>query len=167
MLRIFHLFDSKEAYFNKKQVRNAFWRFGLVFYRFSFRSPSLIQPRRRISLESPRQISAGRRKQISIRPNHCEIPGVCPPSLVQPRINPTGPSIPQVPMPEKIAVPCISSLKKQVARGPVMAEAMMGGNQTSGLRTMLGIWSMEVPSPWERSPAKRFSLKDMTAKPTI
>ena len=57
----------------------------------------------------------------------------------QPSTMPIGPSSPQVPMPEKIAVPCISSLKKQVARGPVMAEAMMGGNQTSGLRTMLGI----------------------------
>ena len=41
----------------------------------------------------------------------------------------------------------ISNRKTQVAMGPVMAEVTMAGSQMRGLRTMLGIWSMEVPMP--------------------
>ena len=43
----------------------------------------------------------------------------------------------------------------------------MGAIQIRGLRMMFGICSMEVPSPWDTSPPQRFSLKLMTAKPTI
>ena len=70
-------------------------------------------------------------------------------------------------MPEETGVPFISSRNRQVAMGPVMAEARVGGIQIRGLRTMLPIWSMEVPSPWDTSPPHRFSRKDNTAKPTI
>ena len=59
------------------------------------------------------------------------------------------------------------SLKMQVAMGPVMAEASVGGIQMRGFLTMLPIWSMEVPRPWLMMPPQRFSRKDMTAKPTI
>ena len=49
-------------------------------------------------------------------------------------------------------MPFISSRNRQVAMGPVMAEAKVGGIQIRGLRTMLPIWSMEVPSPWDDQP---------------
>ena len=58
-----------------------------------------------------------------------------------------GPHRPQVPMPELTAAPFISSLKMHVEMGPVMAEVTMAGIQIFGLRTMLPICSMEVPSP--------------------
>ena len=70
-------------------------------------------------------------------------------------------------MPELISAPFICSLNTQVAMGPVMAEASVGGSQMRGLRTMLAIWSMEVPRPWLTRPPQRFSRKDRTAKPTI
>ena len=65
----------------------------------------------------------------------------------QPVHTPMGPQRPQVPMPELMGAPFISSLNTQVAMGPVMADASVGAIHTRGLRTMLGIWSMEVPSP--------------------
>ena len=43
----------------------------------------------------------------------------------------------------------------------------MAGSQILGLRTMLGIWSMEVPRPWLTRPPQPFSRKERTAKPTI
>ena len=54
-----------------------------------------------------------------------------------------------------------------MAIGPVIAEVMIGGIQIRGFLTMLPICSMEVPIPWETSPPHLFSLKDITAKPTI
>ena len=51
--------------------------------------------------------------------------------------------------------------------GPVKAEASVGGIQMRGLRRILGICSMEVPSPWLTRPPTPFSRKDITAKPTI
>ena len=50
-------------------------------------------------------------------------------------------------MPELMGAPFISSLNRQVARGPVTAEARVGGSQIRGFFTMLGICSMEVPMP--------------------
>ena len=85
----------------------------------------------------------------------------------QPDQTPIGPTRPQVPMPEETGAPFISSLKTQVAMGPVMAEVTMAGSQMRGFLTMLPIWSMEVPSPWDTSPPHLFSRKLMTAKPTI
>ena len=51
--------------------------------------------------------------------------------------------------------------------GPVTAEAAIGGTQIQGFLTILPICSIEVPMPWETSPPHLFSLKDITAKPTI
>ena len=70
-------------------------------------------------------------------------------------------------MPEDMAGPFISSRNRQVASGPVMAEASVGGIHIRGLRTMLPICSILVPSPWAARPPQRFSGKLMTAKPTI
>ncbi len=54
-----------------------------------------------------------------------------------------------------------------VAIGPVIAEVTIGAIQIRGLRIMLGICSMEVPMPWLIRPPHLFSLKDITANPTI
>ena len=70
-------------------------------------------------------------------------------------------------MPLDTAGPFISSRNRQVASGPVMAEASVGGIHIRGLRTMLPIWSMLVPNPCAARPPQRFSGKLMTAKPTI
>ena len=43
----------------------------------------------------------------------------------------------------------------------------MGGSQILGFLTIFPIWSIEVPSPWATRPPQRFSLKLMTANPTI
>ena len=48
-----------------------------------------------------------------------------------------------------------------------MAAVTVGGIQIRGFFTMFPIWSMEVPMPWAKRPPKRFSLKLITAKPTI
>ena len=85
----------------------------------------------------------------------------------QPVHTPMGPQRPHVPMPELMAAPFICSLNTQVAMGPVTAEASVGGIQMRGLRTILPICSMEVPSPWLNRPPQRFSRKLITAKPTI
>ena len=87
--------------------------------------------------------------------------------LTQPVQTPSWPHRPQVPMPELMGSPFISSLKKQVARGPVTAEVRMAGSQMRGFFTMLGICSMEVPMPWLTSPPQRFSRKERTANPTM
>lgn len=70
-------------------------------------------------------------------------------------------------MPEETAAPFISSLNRQVATGPVTALAAMAGIHIFGLRTMLPICSIEVPSPCETTPPQPFSLNETTAKPTM
>ena len=72
-------------------------------------------------------------------------------------------------MPEATALAgsFICKWKMQVAIGPVMALVTIGGIQILGFFTMLPICSMEVPIPWEIRPPHLFSLKDITAKPTI
>ena len=70
-------------------------------------------------------------------------------------------------MPELMGAPFISRRNRQVAMGPVTAEARVGGIQIRGFFTMLGIWSIEVPIPWDTRPPQRFSRKDIHAKPTI
>lgn len=52
--------------------------------------------------------------------------------LSQPVQMPMGPQRPQVPMPEFIAAPFISSLNTQVAMGPVIMEVRMAGSQMRG-----------------------------------
>lgn len=52
---------------------------------------------------------------------------------------PICPHRPQVPIPELMGAPFISSPNTQVAMGPVMAEASVGGIQIRGFFTMLGI----------------------------
>ena len=59
---------------------------------------------------------------------------------------------------EETGVPFISSRNRQVAMGPVMAAASVGGIQVRGLRRMLGICSMLVPRPWLTRPPTPFSL---------
>ena len=46
-------------------------------------------------------------------------------------------------------------------------DARVGAIQILGFFTMFPIWSMEVPRPWAKRPPQPFSLKLMTAKPTI
>ena len=70
-------------------------------------------------------------------------------------------------MPEEMGAPFISILNTQVAMGPVMAEARVGAIHIRGFFTMLPICSMEVPRPWDTRPPTLFSLKEITAKPTI
>jgi len=70
-------------------------------------------------------------------------------------------------MPEAIAGPFCCRPKTTVATGPVMAEVRIAGSQTRGLRTMLPIWSIEVPRPWAKKPPQLLSRKERTAKPTI
>ena len=60
-----------------------------------------------------------------------------------------------------------SKWNTQVAMGPVMAAAKVGGIQMRGFFTMLPIWSIEVPKPCARRPPQRFSRKLNTAKPII
>ena len=50
-------------------------------------------------------------------------------------------------MPEDTGAPFISSLNRQVAMGPVIMEASVGGIQIRGFLIMLGICSMLVPTP--------------------
>ena len=78
---------------------------------------------------------------------------------------PTCPTRPLVPMPAPEGILLI--LKPSVATGPNTALATIGGIQIFGFLTILGICSMLVPKPWLSSPAQRFSLKLITAKPTI
>ena len=70
-------------------------------------------------------------------------------------------------MPDEMAGPFILSWKMQVAMGPVITEANVGGIQMRGLRTILPICNIDVPKPCEINPPQRFSLKLITAKPTI
>ena len=55
----------------------------------------------------------------------------------------------------------------QVASGPAIADAKIVGSQIRGFFMMFGICSIDVPKPCDTSPPKRFSLNDITAKPTI
>ena len=75
------------------------------------------------------------------------------------------PTSPEVPMPEPTALDSMCSTT--VAIGPRIAEASVGGTQMRGCRTILGTWSMDVPTPWARRPDQRFSRNEATAKPTI
>ena len=50
-------------------------------------------------------------------------------------------------MPEETAAPFISKWNRQVASGPVMAEASVGAIQMRGFLMMLPIWSILVPRP--------------------
>ena len=56
----------------------------------------------------------------------------------QPVHTPMGPQRPQVPMPELIGAPFISSLNTQVAMGPVMAEASVGAAVAGCCAQMVG-----------------------------
>ena len=60
-------------------------------------------------------------------------------------------------MPLETAGPFISRRNRQVAMGPVIAAASVGGIQMRGLRRMLGICSMLVPRPWLTRPPTPFS----------
>ena len=48
-----------------------------------------------------------------------------------------------------------------------IADASVGGSQILGFLTMFPIWSIEVPIPCAKRPPHLFSLKLITAKPTI
>lgn len=120
--------------------------------------------------------TAGRIKEIRISPAQSKAVGAmataplaraCSLGATQPVQTPSCPHRPQVPIPELMGAPFISNLNRQVAMGPVIAEVRMAGSQILGLRTMLGIWSMDVPMPWLTRPPQPFSLKESTAKPTM
>ena len=65
----------------------------------------------------------------------------------QPVHTPICPHRPQVPIPELMGAPFISSPNTQVAMGPEMAEAS-GGIQIRGFFHNVGHLGMEVPRPW-------------------
>ncbi len=67
--------------------------------------------------------------------------------LIQPVNTPIDPTKPEVPIPEEIGGPFISNLKTTVAKGPVIAEAKMGGIQILGFLIIFGICSIDVPIP--------------------
>src|SRR5699024_11264977 len=73
---------------------------------------------------------------------------------------PMGPTRPQVPMPLATAMP-FSILKRQVAMGPVMAEARVGGSQIRGFLAMFPICSMLVPRPWAATPPQPFCRDEL------
>ena len=79
-------------------------------------------------------------------------------SFTQPVYTPIWPTRPQVPMPEETAAPFISKWNRQVASGPVMAEASVGAIQIRGFLMILPIWSILVPRPWLTRPPTPFSL---------
>ena len=58
-------------------------------------------------------------------------------------------------------------LKSIVPTGPKIALARVAGTQIIGFFTILGICSIEVPTPCATNPLHLFSRKDATAKPTI
>ena len=60
--------------------------------------------------------------------------------------------------PEETAAPFISKWNRQVASGPVMAEASVGAIQMRGFLMILPIWSILVPRPWLTRPPTPFSL---------
>ena len=103
------------------------------------KSPSLIQPILRNKSPNAQVKTAGNTKQIKTRPNQSIKPGVIAeaPWPVQTRERREAPT----------AAPFISILKRQVARGPVIALAIIGGSHTLGFLIMLGICSILVPSP--------------------
>ena len=105
-----------------------------------------------------RESRAGNTTQTAAKPIHIITSGSAVESMT-----PIGPTNPQVPIPA--ATPLHCSPNTMVEMGPVTAEAKMGASQITGFFTMLPIWSMEVPNPWETIPPQRFSRKLITAKP--
>ena len=90
----------------------------------------------------------GRTKQIRIMPSQSKLVGTMAAAPLarasslgasHPVHTPICPHRPQVPIPELMGAPFISSPNTQVAMGPVMAEASVGGIQIRGFFTMLGI----------------------------
>ena len=100
--------------------------------------------------------TAGSTKEIRIKPTQSMTPGAiaaAPLAIAfsegasQPVTTPICPTKPQVPIPDDTGSPFICSRKTQVAIGPVIALVSSDGSQILGLRTILGICSMEVPIP--------------------
>jgi len=112
------------------------------------RSPSRIQPIFRRIWQNAQDRTAGRTKQIRIMPSQSKLVGTMAAAPLarasslgasHPVHTPICPHRPQVPIPELMGAPFISSPNTQVAMGPVMAEASVGGIQIRGFFTMLGI----------------------------
>lgn len=80
------------------------------------------------------------------------------PLASQPVYTPICPTRPQVPIPELTAGPFISKWKIQVATGPVIAEARIGGIHVFGFLMIFGICSILVPIPCDTRPPIPFSL---------
>ena len=121
----------------------------LVQLKIAFVDPAIL----RQTIPISRVSTAGKIKQIkAIASQSMPVMAAFAPvatSLTQPAYTPMGPTMPQVPIPE--ATPPAGSFiwnwNTQVAIGPVMAEANVGGIQILGFFTILPIWSMEVPKP--------------------
>ena len=88
-------------------------------------------------------------------------------SLTQPVYTPMGPTRPQVPMPEETAVPFICRWKTQVAMGPVMAEARVGGIQILGVADDVAHLEHGGPQSLRHQAAPPVLPKERMAKPTI
>ena len=118
-------------------------------------SPSHTQPSFLSTALKSSESTAGRTIAMSASPIQSNAPGAIAAAPLasaasdgsnQPVITPIGPHKPQVPMPEFIGAPFIWSLKRQVASGPVTAEASVGAIHIRGFFRMLLICSIDVPS---------------------
>ena len=142
-----------------------------IAYCVSFKSFSLIHPAFLSSSHTANEMTAGRTNEITMRPIQSIAPMDVfkPPatSFTHPVYTPICPTKPHVPIPLETAGPFICRRKTQVARGPVMALATIGGIQVFGFLIILGICSMLVPRPCETRPPTPFSFQLITAKPII
>jgi aspartate aminotransferase len=87
----------------------------------------------------------------------CQVSVLYPACLAtQPVQTPMGPTRPQVPMPEDTGSPFISSLKRQVDMGPVMAEVTMAGIQIRGCGRCCPFAAWRCPVPGTPCRPSRF-----------
>ena len=87
------------------------------------------------------------------------------PKLSIVEIVPNCPTSPLVPIPAAIGI--FWYFKTIVETGPKIADANVGGIHIFQFLTIFPICNIEVPSPWATSPPQPFSLKLITANPTI
>ena len=121
-----------------------------IFYKSNFKSFSLIHPFFRRGMAMSQDNTAGRTKQISTRPiQSIAVMAVFVPaaiSFTHPVYTPICPTNPQVPIPEATAAPFIFNWNRQVAIGPVIAEAKIGGIQDLCLSYCpSGAWKFRYP----------------------
>ena len=108
----------------------------------------MIHPIRRNISPKTQANTAGNTKEMRSSPIQSKVPGVMaaaplakafPLGASQPVHTQICPTSPPVPIPADTGSPLIYTWKRQVANGPVTAEARVGGIQIRGFFTILGI----------------------------